>query len=64
MVIFFSIYFLVIIVDLINLCKRKIKKEIILYLILTLITVIVALFYYKDYLRPSLVKILMDYLKI
>ena len=63
MIIFFSIYFLSMIIDFINLFKRKIKKEIIIYIILSLITIIFGIMYYSDFLRPSLVKILMDYLK-
>lgn len=58
MTIFYSLYFLILIIDYRNLIKRKNKGEIIIYSILTIITIICSFLYYKNTLGPSLVEML------
>lgn len=58
MTVFFSLYFLILIIDYRNLIKRKNKGEIIVYSILTVITVVCSFLYYKNTLGPSLVEML------
>jgi len=58
LLIYFSLYFLIMIIDYRNLIKRKDRKQIIIYTVFTLLTIIVAIIYYINPLGPSLLELL------
>jgi len=56
LLIYFSLYFLIVLIDYRNLIKRKDKKQIIVYSCFTVITILVAIIYYINPLGPSLLE--------
>lgn len=61
---FFSIFILIVILDIKDLMNLKMKKELIIYIFLIISTTALAIYYYSDTFRKSFIGISLELLNI
>lgn len=64
MELFFSLFTLLTLIDLMSVIKGKVKKDIIVYTILSIAVFLFAMFYYSDVNRTSLISLINKFLNI
>jgi len=64
MLVFFSIFILVAIIDVKDLISLKMNKELIIYFIFMLVTILLAIYYYSDTFRDSFIHVVLEMLNV